>query len=58
MSNIEKIKEIRTALDGLEIQLERTIVIPIILDAPEDRLSINTLIDQIIALTEELRKYE
>ena len=49
-------EELIRALEGLEIQLDRVIKIPDITGEPEDRESIDILINQIIALTNELMK--
>jgi hypothetical protein len=51
-------KELVEALNNLDIQLNRVIKIAEVLGEPEDRVRINILIDQIIDITNNLRKYE
>ncbi len=51
-------KKLVEALNNLDIQLNRVIKIAEVLGEPEDRVKINILIDQIIDITNNLRKYE
>lgn len=51
-------EELIEALNNLDIQVNRVIKISEILGEPEDRVRINILIDQIIDITNNLRKYE
>jgi len=55
MSNRTK-EELIEELNKLDIQLDRVIKLPIILDEPEERGDIDSLINDIIKLTKELSK--
>jgi hypothetical protein len=54
----QKKGELVEALNNLDIQLNRIIKIAEVLGEPEDRVRINILIDKIIDITNNLRKYE
>ena len=47
--------EIITELEALETQMDRVIKIPIHLDEPEDRESIDIIINRILALCDKLK---
>jgi len=49
-------EELTAELNNLDIQLNRVIKLPELLDESEDRVSIDVLIDKIIDLTNELGK--
>jgi hypothetical protein len=49
-------EELIEALEALYNQLDRVIKIPLLLDEPEDRESIDKLINQIIELTNKLSR--